>query len=214
MDGTIEGTEYRIAKSRLEALVDGIFAIAMTLLVYTITITKPPAVQAAAVLPSTLVSLIPQVFILVVAFLILAFFWHTHHRHFHFVHTVSPMLLWITIFMLITIVFVPFSTDISGDYPQVEAAVLLFHINICAVGLLFALHWKYISGSPLLCRPVPDPHIIYVWSRETVLIPVVAACAALVSLVTPGGSLLIYLLAPAGWYLLRRYAPPHTVSST
>lgn len=211
MDGTVEGTEYHIAKNRLETLVDGIFAIAMTLLVLTINIAKPAAEDAPRVLPVILAGVLPQIFTLVLAFFILAFFWHGHHRQFHFVRTVDPVLLWITIFMLITIVLVPFTTDIAGDYSGIEAAVLPFHLNILLVGLVYSLHWKYICASPQLCSPVPDQRVAKVWSRETTVIPVVALIGAVLSLLTPMGSLLVYLIAPVAWYLLHRNPQPKPV---
>jgi uncharacterized membrane protein len=200
--------EYRIAKNRLETLVDGIFAIAMTLLVLTINIAKPATEDAPGMLPGILMGLLPQIFTLVLAFLILAFFWHGHHRQFHFVRIVDPPLFWITIFQLITIVLVPFTTDIAGDYPGVEAAVLPFHLSILAVGLVYALHWRYICASPQLCNPVPDSRVMKIWSRETTLIPIVAIIAGLLSLATPLGSLLVYLVAPAVWYYMRRNPSP------
>jgi uncharacterized membrane protein len=211
MPGSTEEAEYHIAKNRLETLVDGIFAIAMTLLVLTINISKPAAEDAPQVLPGIFMGLLPQVFTLVLAFLILAFFWHGHHRQFHFVRTVDPVLLWITIFLLITIVLVPFTTDIAGDYSGVEAAVLPFHLNILLVGLVYSLHWRYICASPQLCSPVPDERVAKVWSRETTLIPVVALIGAVLSLLTPIGSLLVYLVAPVAWYFLQRNPRPEPV---
>ena len=95
-------------------MVDGIFAIAMTLLVLGITPPKPAESQAQAILPGMIFVLIPEIFIFIIAFLILASFWLNHHRHFHFVRTVDSRLLWINIFLLISIVFIPFSTDVAG----------------------------------------------------------------------------------------------------
>ena len=208
MSANPDQNTYHIAKNRLETLVDGIFAIAMTLLVLTINIAKPTSEDAPRVLFGILMGLIPQIFTLILAFLILAFFWYGHHRQFHFVRTVDPVLLWITIFLLITIVLVPFTTDIAGDYPVMEIAVLPFHLNILAVGLVYALHWRYICASPQLCNPVPDQKVMRGWTRETALIPIVAIIAGLLSFLTPVGSLLVYLIAPAGWYLLHRNSSP------
>ena len=122
MDGMIEEAKYLISKDRLETLVDGIFAIAMTLLVLTITIDKPAPEDAVTVLPGVLAGLLPQIFTLVLAFIVLAVFWQAHNRQFRLVQPVDTVHLWIIIFMLIAIVLVPFSTDISGDYPYVGVA--------------------------------------------------------------------------------------------
>jgi uncharacterized membrane protein len=208
MTGQAEGLEYHIAKNRLETLVDGIFAIAMTLLVLGISPPKPEESVATAVLPVMIENLIPQIFLFVVAFLVLALFWLGHHRQFHFVHKIDPALLWINILILIAIVFVPFSTDVAGDYPAVTDAALLFHANMFIVGLLFTLQWDHIRRHEHLCEPVPDKTIIHAWFYRSMLVPVIAAIGGILSLFNPPLSLLVYLALPAGTYLLRQVPSP------
>jgi len=197
-----EESDYHIAKNRLETLIDGIFAIAMTLLVLGITSPKPPASQAMELLPKEIFHLIPQFFIFVIAFVVLAIFWLSHHRQFHFVRIVDPRLLWINIFLLIFIVLVPFSTDVAGDYPEVPVAVLFFHVNVLMVGLLFAVHWKHICRSEHLCDPHPDEKVIRARFIDTALIPIVAAAAIIISVFSCPASLLIYLVIPVVIVLL------------
>jgi len=197
-----EGPEYHIAKNRLETLIDGIFAIAMTLLVLGIAAPKPPVSKALELLPGEIFHLIPQFFIFVIAFLVLAIFWLIHHRQFHFVRVVDPKLLWINVFLLIFIVLIPFSTDVAGDYPEVPIAVLFFHVNILAIGLIFALHWKHICRSGHLCDPQPDEDVIRARFIDTTLIPIVAATAICISLFSSPVSLLVYLVIPVVIVLL------------
>ena len=71
MTGQTEDREYHISKNRLETLVDGIFAFAMTLLVLGINPPRPEDSQATAVLPSMIESLIPEIFLFILAFLVL-----------------------------------------------------------------------------------------------------------------------------------------------
>jgi uncharacterized membrane protein len=196
MSGSSKGINYHISKNRLEAMVDGIFAIAMTLLVLGINPPRPAVSQAQAVLPGMVFGLIPQFFIFIAAFLIIASFWLSHHRQFHFVRTVDPRLLWINIILLISIVFIPFSTDVAGDYPEVQIAVLLFHINIMIVGLIFVYHLYYISKSGHLCDPEADKNFLQLHLLRSLLIPGVAFIAAIVSFFIPSGSLLLYLVIP------------------
>ncbi len=187
-------------------MVDGIFAIAMTLLVLGINPPRPAVSQAQTVLPGMFFDLIPQVFIFIAAFLIIASFWLSHHRQFHFVRTVDPHMLWINIFLLISIVFIPFSTDVAGDYPGVQVAVLLFHINILIVGLIFAYQGLYISKSGHLCDPDADKIYLQLHLFRSMLIPGVAFIAAIVSFVFPQGSLLVYLVIPIAGYVIRPYS--------
>jgi uncharacterized membrane protein len=205
MSGLIERMEYPISKNRLEALVDGIFAIAMTLLVLGISSPKPDISQAQAVLPGQIFDLIPEFFLFIIAFLILAGFWLDHHRQFHFVRAVDSRLLWINIFLLISLVLIPFSTDVSGDYPEVQVAVLLFHINILIVGLIFAYHLHYISQSKHLLDLLADRKSLRVLFHQSLLIPGIAFIAAIISFFNPSVSLLVYLVVPFAKYFVDRF---------
>lgn len=206
MPGQVQ--EFHISKSRLEALVDGIFAIAMTLLVLGITPPKPLDSVATLVLPGILESLIPEVFLFIVSFLLLALFWLGHHRQFHFVRSVDPFLLWLNVLILIAIVFVPFSTDVAGDYPDVFDAALLFHANMFIVGFLFLLQWHHIRRNEHLCEPVPEKATIAHGFYHSLLVPGIAAVSGIVCIFTPPFSLLAYLAIPAGMYLLSRVPDP------
>ena len=153
MSESSEKSEYHISKNRLETMVDGIFAIAMTILVLGITPPKPDMSQASGRISRQIVYILPEIFIFIVSFLILAGFWLSHHRQFHFVRDIDSRLLWINVILLIAIVFIPFSTDVAGDYSEILIAVLLFHINILTIGLIFSYHAHYILRSRKLCDP-------------------------------------------------------------
>ena len=158
-------------------MVDGIFAIAMTILVLGITPPKPEISQAQAVLPGQIIDLLPEIFFFIVSFLILAGFWLGHHRQFHFVRIVDSRLLWINIFLLISVVFIPFSTDVAGDYPGILVAVLLFHLNILIIGLIFSFHGHYILRSNNLCDTDTDTKFLRAQFNQSVLITGIAFIA-------------------------------------
>jgi uncharacterized membrane protein len=204
MSGLSERFEYHISKNRLETLVDGIFAIAMTILVLGITPPKPDISQAQAVLPGQIIDILPEVFIFVVSFLILAGFWLGHHRLFHFVRVIDSRLLWINIFLLISLVFIPFSTDVAGDYPDILVAVLLFHVNIIIIGLIFSYHAQYIFRSKDLCDHPVDTKFLQAQFNRSLLIPGIASLAAIISFVNPPVSLLVYLVVPVAGYFLQQ----------
>ena len=186
-------------------MVDGIFAIAMTILVLGINPPRPDISQAQDVLPRQIFDLIPEIFIFIIAFLILAGFWLDHHRQFHFVRTVDSRLLWINIFLLVSVVLIPFSTDVAGDYPDILVAVLLFHINILIVGLIFSYHLHYISQSEYLLDPEADTKSLHVLFYQSLLVPGIAFIAVLISTVSPSVSLLVYLIIPFAKYFVNRF---------
>ena len=197
--------EYYISKNRLETLVDGIFAIAMTILVLGITPPRPDISRANAVLQGQIIGIIPEIFIFIVAFLILAGFWLDHHRQFHFVRTVDSVLLWMNIFLLIAVVLIPFSTDVTGNYPGILTAVLLFHINILIVGFIFANNLHYISQSKQVIDPLANLKSLRILFHKSLLIPGIAFLAAIISFVNPAISLLVYLIVPFARYFIDHF---------
>jgi uncharacterized membrane protein len=197
--------DHYISKNRLETMVDGIFAIAMTILVLGITPPKPDISRANAVLQGQIIGIIPEIFIFIVAFLILAGFWLDHHRQFHFVRTVDSALLWMNIFLLISVVLIPFSTDVTGNYPDILTAVLLFHINILIVGFIFTYNLHYISQSKQVIDPQADLKSLRILFHQSLLIPGIAFLAVIISFVNPTVSLLVYMIVPFARYFVDHF---------
>ena len=187
-------SEYRLSKARLEALVDGIFAFAMTLLVTGLVIPEIAKPDAAAVLPGKIAAMRPEFFSFIIAFFVLASFWQIHHRHFHSVRTVTPMLVRINLFILACVVLMPFTTNISGDYPEVIVAVDLFHINMFLLGSLFLVQWWYLTRTPKITSGPVDRTEAINGMRRSVVTPTISALAFAIAFVEPSLSMATYLL--------------------
>jgi len=198
---------YHISKERLETMVDAIFAFAMTLLVLGIEVPAFPASLAASELPAYLGHLLPQVILFVTAFLVLALFWLEHHRQFYYLRLASPTILWLNIAILIFIVLIPFTTDISGDYDRVQIAVLLFHVNFLAIGTLFLTHWLLLSRSCRLCREDLTPAVAARRLWFLALTPGCAIIGIVISFFSPSYSLAAYLLIPVFIAVIRFFLP-------
>jgi uncharacterized membrane protein len=194
-----------ISKNRLEALVDSVFAFAMTLLVISLAIPQMPKSEAAAELPPYIAGMVPEFTSFIIAFLLLAVFWTVHHRNFRFLHTIDSRVLWLNIFILISIVLIPFTTSVSGDYPDVLVAVILFHLNLLAIGLLFAAHWYYITHTSRLVGPAIDENTARCGSDKSLITPVIAAIAIILSFLSPSNSMFTYLLIPPCVLIVQRF---------
>ena len=185
-------------KSRLEALSDGIFAFAMTLLVISLTVPVIPKEEAPGLLPPLIMKIFPEFVIFSIAFFILAGYWLSHHRILRSIRYVDNRLIWINILLLFFIVLIPFSTSISGDYDNVLMAVLLFHINLICASTLLTFLWFYTREH----RDTLNPGETRVHRLEqsglirAVVFPVVAVLAIAVSFFDPSNSMLCYLAIP------------------
>ena len=98
---------------RILALSDGVFAIAITLLIIAIAI---PATTSDADLPKALLSLWPRYLAYVLSFLVIARFWVTHHLAFRLINRYDATLVWLNLLLLMFVAFLPFPTAVLGEH--------------------------------------------------------------------------------------------------
>ena len=205
LTGQEDEKEYRISKNRLEALFDGIFAFAMTLLVTGLVIQPLSDSKAAAELPSLVAAMHPEFFSFLIAFFVLASFWLVHHRQFSFVRTIDPALVQITLFILAFTVLMPFTTNVSGDYPDVQVAVDLFHANMFILGMLFLIHWSYLIRNPNLTTAGISAQNAANGVRRALVVPFVSFLGIVLSFASPSWSMATYLLIPPLFLIIKRH---------
>ena len=132
---------------RIEALVDGVFAIAMTILILNL---KPPR-TVSPLTSSQLVKMLladsAKGWNYALSFLLLAVFWKVHHKHYHVIKRTDERLIWINIFMLMVVVLLPFSTSVYGEYPTLTAAAVFLELNLFFIGLFILIQWAYATGA-------------------------------------------------------------------
>jgi uncharacterized membrane protein len=109
---------------------------------------------------------------------------------------IDPTILRFNVALLIFIVLIPFTTDVSGAYDGVMIAVLLFHVNILIVGALFLGQWMYICRRSQLCNAEFDTVCGNTRFRILATVPAVAILGMGVSLFSPPYSLIVYLFVP------------------
>src|SRR2546427_4352937 len=141
--------------SRVEAFSDGVFAIAITLLILSVGIDRAPHGD----LGTYLVDLWPAYLAYAVSFLTIGIMWVNHHLLFdHFARVDRPLLL-INILLLMLIAFVPFPTRVAAEFAQSDAnrreAALLYGITMTITAILFFSLWMY--GSRRVLSPDADP---------------------------------------------------------
>ncbi len=184
-----------LTKTRIEALTDGVFAIAMTLLILEI---KVPVVEHSMLheLPRRLFELWPKYISYVISFVMLGVYWIGHHNQFHVIRRSDRTLLWINILFLMVISFLPFSTALLGEYATERIATEIYGINLIVIGLLLYWHWRHATKKHRLVDPELDARVIATATRRILMGPVVFLIAIGISFVNVAASLTIFLLAP------------------
>ncbi len=189
-------SEPGMTTERIAALTDGIFAVAMTLLVLTINVPEAGKSAAQIGLHNLLIGQMDKFVNYAVSFIILAVFWMEHHQQFHFIKRTDAGHLWINIFSLMFVALVPFSTSLRGDYPDHWVSGIFFASNLFVVGILYLWGWVYATKGHRLVDPSLDRQRIALSIRLEAVTPLVALLAMGLSVVAPGMSSYVYLLIP------------------
>jgi uncharacterized membrane protein len=188
--------ENWLTKNRLETLVDGIFAIAMTLLVLALKVPQMTHKQAATGLSEALGGLRPHFTAFVISFFLLAIFWMAHHRQFKSIKKVDSNFIWLNILMLLLIVLVPFSTSLMGEYELARISYIFFDLNLFFIGISMFLYWWYAGkNNRLMVDGFTREQYLYGIKRNAVL-PAVSLIALALTFVTPRYSSLAFLAIP------------------
>ena len=132
--------------SRLETFCDGVFAIALTLLIIDIKIPAPDAIATTRELWLALTHLAPSVLAFVLSFTVILITWVNHHGAFRLVHKSSSAFIYANGFLLLTVVFMPFPTALIGAYlltDHAAPAVVIYN----AVTAVQAIGWILVAGA-------------------------------------------------------------------
>lgn len=191
--------------ARLEAFSDGVFAIAITLLILEIRVPKIPEGAGNAALSSALLSAWPSLLALVLSFFAVLIMWVNHHELIRLVHRIDYQLLFANGFLLLMITFVPFPTAVLAQYLGTNAAgagVILYCLSFFVTAIAFNLLFMAISYNRRLVRPdVSDADLQRV--RKTYSFgPVVYGGAAAASYWVPVLGLIICLALWLVWIRL------------
>jgi uncharacterized membrane protein len=193
-----------LPKHRVEALSDGVYAIALTLLVLELKLPSLPAPAGDDVLRQALLGQLPRLASWLLSFVVLALFWVGQQRLFALLRELSTPLLRIELAHLALISLFPFTTAVIGAYGGPTGA-LLYSAHLAAVALLSLARFGYVARHPELHhagvgRGVLDP----MRGRVGLLVGCSLLALALARWL-PGWNLCAMLLmAPAGRWAARR----------
>lgn len=148
-----KGEQNLLGEDRLLVLSDGVFAIAITLLV--INIKLPPDISNEAQFNQALGTVLDQAFIYVITFVVIAGYWAQHRRIARLVERSDARFTWLTFLFLAFVAFFPVTSSILGDYGY-RGAVILYTLAFAGSGFSLIALWLYAAwGNRLLGKPLP-----------------------------------------------------------
>jgi len=135
---------------RLAALSDGVFAVAMTLLVLDIHVPAHDLIQDEAGLWQALIGLAPRLLTYLMSFVTLGIFWLGQQTQLNYFARADRDLVWIHIGFLALVSIMPLSTALLGGFVTYRIALLAYWLNIALLGLALYGSWRYALRSGLL----------------------------------------------------------------
>ena len=184
---------------RLSFFSDGVFAIAITLLIIEI---KVPVIEHASneALLHSLSEMSLKFIGFLISFAIVGHYWSVHHRIFGYVKKYNSPLLWVNLGFLCSVVLLPFSSGLLGEYSSdlhLYVPYVVYVINICLTGLMNCWLWLYISNPrrQFLTHTISDARIRLGLYRS-LIIPLVFIISLVVFYINPFISRFIPLVIP------------------
>ena len=182
MSAAVHGPGF-LPLHRVEALTDGIFAVAMTLLVIELKLPEHGNASAEA-LGEALFSLVPKAVSWLLSFFVLALFWVGHHRVFAFVKRADATLVVLNLVELAAVSLMPFASALSGEFSSLYVAHVIFAINMAVLALTALMVLRYVHRHPELGSTMPRG--LYVGARLRILgVAGISVLAALLGAVLP-----------------------------
>jgi uncharacterized membrane protein len=168
-------------RDRIVNLSDGVFAIAITLLILDIRVPDIPETMVSSQLPGALLSLWPKYLGYILSFVGISTFWIIHHSIFRTIRSYNRIILYLNLLFLMVVAFVPFPTSLLGEYGNHQLPVAIYAATL-AVGrlLLTAIHWYTARNDRLLGEP-QDPATVRFFLIRGLTIPVIFLLSIVIS---------------------------------
>ena len=184
------------AMHRSVTLTDGIYAVAMTLLVIELRVPDHAAIHGADDLARALVQLTPKVIAWVISFFVLAQFWFGHHRTFNYVDRGDGILIALNVTQLGFVSLMPFSSALSGEYPEYLLSQVIYSLNMAILAVISLLISRRVHRHPEWTS-APMPLGVYRGARVRIIgLCVISAAAVAIAMIVPrAGNVAFVLMA-------------------
>src|SRR6266545_6102112 len=188
---------------RIEAFSDGVFAIAITLLIIEISV---PHVTGEGSLAAALGDLWPSYGAYVLSFVMIGIYWVNHHSLFRLFVRTDHFFLMLNVFFLMAIAFLPFPTAVLGEYlndsVERDSAVRLYSLGLLLPAFGWIVVWLYANARGLVDERLAPEYVRFL-TVQYLLSNVLYAGAlmlsfldAWVALALVTGLTLLYMLPP------------------
>lgn len=199
-----------MASARLEALGDGIFAVAMTILVIELDLPEKMKGNSWAEFIQSLHETWHGLLCYVISFIVLGIMWFGHRMMFEYISKTNRHFIFQGVLFYLVVCLVPFSTRVLAANTLKWYGIIIYAVNLSLCNLTLYFQWRYgARRTSMLHREIPAE----VKKEATVLFmlsPVVYVIAAGISPFFPQISIAIFIITPILYLLpnkLDKYLP-------
>ena len=147
---------------------DGVFAIAITILAFTLHVPPKGAIEMSAYL----FSIWREIALFATSFFVIAIYWKAHNRLFRHIERYDDNLLWLNILFLFCVSLLPFLTQLAQEYKGDVNATFVYGTGLAITGLVLSGLWKYATHKHRLVSIDMDDRVIHYNSVRTAFGPV------------------------------------------
>jgi len=134
---------------RLAALSDGVFAVAMTLLVLDLHAPAAEVIHSEGDLWHALLTIGPRLLVYLMSFLTLGIFWVGQQTHLNFLARCDRHLTWLFLAFLFAASVMPFSTALMAEFFAYRIALVVYWVNLLLFGIILFACWRYAMHAEL-----------------------------------------------------------------
>ena len=208
------GIQRQSSLLRLERVSDGIFLLAMMLMVLQFDLPELNGGLSAVKIREFLIAQLPALYIYIGTFILICFYWLSNlHQFKHFKKT-DTVHTWITLLSLMFVVIIPYTNDLASVYPLNSDVQIFYSINLTLVGVLSCLGWWYGSSNYRLVSQSLDRQEARYILIESSIEPILCILSIGVSLYSQNyWEWTFFLIVPASFLLSKWNSRKQTIPS-
>jgi len=191
---------------RIAALSDGLFAIAMTIIVLEIHVPRVAGIHTDQDLARALGALAPRIVTYLLSFLTLGIFWVGQQTQLNHLRRADRHLTWLHLAFLATVATMPFSTGLLAEFTRYRLALLAYWGNIALLGVVAHAAWRYSEHGGLM-KEGTSPEVCHAIKHRIVMGQVLYALGAALCVIHTYWSIGFIALVQLNFAIAPRFAP-------
>lgn len=182
------------SKDRVAALTDGIYSVAMTLLVIDLKLPDGIELQDSRELAHALIALEPKFTTWANSFFVLVLFYMANLRSMRALRGLDAPLAILYMVQLALVSLMPFSTALVGEYRPVLLSQVIYSLNMGALAVLSLMVSRHITRQPSLLRAPVSPAAMRAGQLRAISVLAISAAAVPIAMIWPRGGQIAFLL--------------------